>query len=83
MNYLSGIPSVKGLGALNPYTSTQIRGHRDIIKRVLQQSQDLRGLGDSEAKKLSFDEVVAKYNKGITTRKSKHGSGTSAAWAFP
>ena len=66
MNYLSGIPSVKGLGALNPYTSTQIRGHRDIIERVLEQSQALRGLGDSEAKKLSFDEVVAKYNKGIT-----------------
>ena len=66
MSYLSGIQHIGGLGILNPYTSTHIRGNRNVIEHVLKQSKQLKGLGDADGKKLSFDEVVAKYNKGIT-----------------
>lgn len=66
MSYLSGIQHIAGLGSLNPYTSTRIRGNRSVIEQVLKQSKQLKGLGDADGKKLSFDEVVAKYNKGIT-----------------
>jgi hypothetical protein len=66
MSYLQGIENISGLGALNAYTQLQLNHQSDIISRVLAQSKELSGLGDAEGKTLSFAEVVAKYNKGIT-----------------
>ena len=66
MSYLQGIENISGLGALNTYTELQLNNQSDIIGRVLSQSKELSGLGDAEGKTLSFAEVVAKYNKGIT-----------------
>jgi hypothetical protein len=71
MSYLSGIQNLNGLGALNPYTSTSIRGNSQIIEQVLKEASSLKGLGDTENKKLTFSEVVAKYNKGITEAEIK------------
>lgn len=66
MSYLSGISTIHQLGVLNPYTSTKVRGNSHVVERILEQASELKGLGDAESKKLSFSEVVAKYNKGIT-----------------
>jgi len=71
MSYLSGIQNLNGLGSLNPYTSTNIRGNAHIIEQVLKEAYSLKGLGEVENKKLSFSEVVAKYNKGITEAEIK------------
>ena len=66
MSYLSGIHHSSALGAINPYLSTQIRGNRHILDRVLKEVNELSGLGDTEGKVLSFDDVVSRYNKGIS-----------------
>jgi superfamily II DNA/RNA helicase len=66
MSYLSGIHHSSALGAINPYLSTQIRGNRHIIDRVIKEANELSGLGDTEGKVLSFDDVVSRYNKGIS-----------------
>ena len=66
MSYLSGIHHSSALGAINPYLSTQIRGNRHILDRVLKEANELSGLGDTEGKVLSFDDVVGRYNKGIS-----------------
>lgn len=66
MSYLSGIQNIHSLGTLNPYTSTKIRGNSQVIERILKQSGELQGFGDTEGKKIPFSDVVAKYNKGIT-----------------
>ncbi len=66
MSYLQGIETITGLGALSAYTASNINTQSDVIRRVLSQSKELSGLGDAEGKTLSFAEVVAKYNKGIT-----------------
>jgi hypothetical protein len=66
MSYLSGIHHSSALGAINPYLSTRIRGNRDIVERVVRESNELSGLGDTEGQVLSFDDVVARYNKGIS-----------------
>ena len=66
MSYLSGISTIHQLGTLNPFTSTKVRGNSHVVERILEQASELKGLGDAASKKLSFTEVVAKYNKGIT-----------------
>ena len=66
MSYLSGIHHSSALGAINPYLSTRIRGNRHIVERVIRESNELSGLGDTERQVLSFDDVVARYNKGIS-----------------
>jgi hypothetical protein len=66
MNYLSGIDSIQGLGQLSPYLTAQIRNQQSLIGRILKEANELSGLGDSEAKVLKFQDVVAKYNKGIS-----------------
>ncbi|MEN9394476.1 MAG: hypothetical protein RL362_697, partial [Bacteroidota bacterium] len=71
MSYLSGISTINQLGTLNPYTSTKVRGNSHVVERILKQASELKGLGDVESKKLSFSEVVAKYNKGITESEIK------------
>jgi hypothetical protein len=71
MSYLSHIQNFNGLGSLNPYTSTNIKGNANIIEKVLKEAHSLKGLGEVENKKLSFFEVVRKYNKGITEEEIK------------
>jgi len=66
MNYLSGIQHISALGAINPYLSNRISGNRTMVERVLREAGELSGLGDTEGKVLSFDDVVLRYNKGIT-----------------
>jgi len=66
MSYLSGIQHISALGAINPYLSNRISGNRTTIERVLREAGELSGLGDTEGKVLSFDDVVLRYNKGIT-----------------
>lgn len=66
MSYLQGIENAGGLGSLNAYTAASLNTNADVISRVLAQARQLSGLGDAEGKTLSFAEVVAKYNKGIT-----------------
>ena len=66
MSYLSGIHHSSALGAINPYLSNQIKGNRHILDRVLKEANELSGLGDTEGKVLSFDDVVSRYNKGIS-----------------
>lgn len=66
MSYLKGIANIQNLGALNPYTSMKMRGKSQVLDNVLKQIDELKGLGATENKKLSFEEVMAKYNAGIT-----------------
>ncbi len=66
MSYLSGIQHISALGAINPYLSNRISGNRTTVERVLREAGELSGLGDTEGKVLSFDDVVLRYNKGIT-----------------
>ena len=66
MSYLKGIANTQKLGALNPYTSINLRSKSQAIDNVLKQIEGLKGLGAAENKKLSFEEVVTKYNAGIT-----------------
>jgi hypothetical protein len=66
MSYLKGISNIQKLGALNPYTSINLRSKSQAIDNVLKQVEELKGLGAAENKKLSFEEVMTKYNAGIT-----------------
>lgn len=66
MSYLAGIQHTSHLGSLNPYLSTQIKGNRNIIEKILHESKQLSGLGDTEGKVIPFDDVIVRYNKGIT-----------------
>ena len=66
MSYLKGIANIQKLGALNPYTSINLRSKSQAIDNVLKQVEELKGLGAAENKKLSFEEVMTKYNAGIT-----------------
>jgi len=71
MSYLSGIQNISGLEALNPFTSQKIKGNPELVDRILAEADDLKGLGEVESKKLSFSQVVKKYNKGITDAEIK------------
>jgi hypothetical protein len=44
----------------------KMRGKSQVLDNVLKQIDELKGLGAAENKKLTFDEVMAKYNAGIT-----------------
>ena len=66
MSYLTGISHTSHLGSLNPYFSREINAQSTLVKRLLDQSSQLSGLGVAEGKVLSFDDVVQRYNKGLT-----------------
>ena len=66
MSYLKGIANIQNLGALNTYTSIKLRSRSQALDNVLKQIDELKGLGAADNKKLSFEEVMAKYNAGIT-----------------
>ncbi|MEZ4798170.1 MAG: hypothetical protein R2809_00035 [Flavobacteriales bacterium] len=71
MSYLSGIDSIDGLGQLNPYLTAEIRSKQSLLGSILSEAKQLSGLGDTEGKVLKFQDVVAKYNKGISEAEIK------------
>jgi superfamily II DNA/RNA helicase len=66
MNYLSGIETASHLGQLNPYLNSELSGQQQLLKRILQEANELDGLGDTDNKVLKFEDVVIRYNKGIS-----------------
>lgn len=66
MSYLSGINSIDNLGALPVQVSNAIQSNTDVIRSLLKQAHELSGLGETGSKVTSFDEVVRRYNKGIS-----------------
>ncbi len=66
MNYLAGITATAELGALNPYLDNELSSKQSLIGRILQEANALHGLGDTENKVLKFEDVVNRYNKGIS-----------------
>ena len=76
MNYLNGISGISGLGELSETVRNSIRANKNIIDSVLKDASVLNGFGDvskAEKKTMSFSEVVARYNKGITADEIKIG----------
>jgi hypothetical protein len=70
MTYLNGIKNTEHLGFLNPALSGMIQSNCDKITKVVKEAKGLHGLGDT-SKTMSFDDVIAKYNKGITYEEIK------------
>ena len=66
MSYLKSVANIQNLGALNAYTSMNIRSKSHALDNVLKQVDALKGLGSVDGKKLSFEDVMSKYNQGIT-----------------
>jgi len=67
--YLNGISSHKHLSGLEPGISGRIQANKHIIDQVLSEVDELEGLGKlspTESKTMSFDQVVQRYNRGIT-----------------
>jgi hypothetical protein len=65
MSFLNGISGINGLGALSQAVSNSIDANMNTIRRVLKDAKHFAGLGDTK-KTMSFDDVVERYNKGIT-----------------
>ena len=64
MSYLAGL-SPSSLGALSPYRSYALRGAG--LSELLKERADLSGLGRAtSAAVMPFEEVVDRYNKGIS-----------------
>ena len=66
MSYLSGINDCSHLGTLSPYLSSHIKENKNTVECILKQADELSGLGDTQGEVLSFDDVVVRYNKGIS-----------------
>ena len=64
MNYLSAVKSGASLGAINPYLAAELVGRKDELNLLLQ-DKPLQGLGRT-SNLMSFNEVVERYNKGIS-----------------
>lgn len=71
MSYLSGIDSIHGLGQLSPYLNAELRSHQTLLGHILNEANELSGLGDTDGKVLKFEDVVTKYNKGISEAEIK------------
>ncbi|MBI4946502.1 MAG: SNF2 family helicase, partial [Bacteroidetes bacterium] len=70
MNFLNGISNTDNLGWLNPALVSVILSNSDKILKVVKEAKQLHGLGDT-SKTMSFDDVVARYNKGISFEEIK------------
>jgi hypothetical protein len=68
MSYLHGIQSIGSLPPLPSGLSAEIRQRSAPVRKILEEARSapLRGLGRTENKTLTFDQVVERYNKGIT-----------------
>lgn len=70
MSYLDGISASESLGYLSPAMISIILANSDKILKIMQDAKGMNGLG-SASKKMSFDDVIAKYNKGISFEEIK------------
>lgn len=66
MSYFSQRLRLADLPALNKDLGLRIRENESILRKAIDQSISLNGLGRITKQTLSFDEVVTKYNEGIT-----------------
>jgi hypothetical protein len=72
MSYINGLKNTRGLYALSSEVLKRLNENQDLIKNVLEQTVRLRGLGqlpdkrEPEKRVQTFEEVVKKYNQGIT-----------------
>jgi hypothetical protein len=65
MSFLNGIASAASIGPLDPYLSNQLRAAQDRL-RPLMPGASLGNVAPP-GKTLSFEQVVEKYNKGLTS----------------
>ena len=65
MSYLNGLRP-RHLGALSPYTSAHLGAHHDALHRLLQEPPSFQGLGKTASNVVPFQEVVQRYNKGLS-----------------
>lgn len=70
MGYLSGISSTDNLGYISPAMLSLILANSDQILKIIGQAKGLHGLGET-SKIMRFDEVISKYNKGLTFEEIK------------
>jgi hypothetical protein len=70
MAYLSGIKNTDNLGCLNPTLVSLLISNSAKILKVVREAKGLHGLGDT-SKTMSFDDVIARYNKGISFEEIK------------
>jgi len=71
MSYINGLENTHSLGALPTELEKQLKENMHMVERALSKTNELKGLGFLPGKKeknnlLTFQEVVKKYNKGIT-----------------
>jgi hypothetical protein len=74
MSYLNGISDITTLGALPREIHMNVQQNEQIIRQVLQDAHEFNGLGKiakTIKKTMGFDEVVERYNRGITTDEIK------------
>ncbi len=71
MSFLNGINKVEQLGAINPAMISLLLANSDKILKILQETQKLKEGLKGTGKKMSFDDVIAKYNKGISYEEIK------------
>ncbi|HBG69674.1 MAG TPA: SNF2 family helicase [Prolixibacteraceae bacterium] len=70
MGYLSGITTANSLGYISPAMLSIILANSDKILKIIGEAKGLHGLGET-SKTMSFDEVISKYNKGLTFEEIK------------
>ena len=70
-NVLNGINGLEGLGFLSPQMIMTILANKDLIAKALKKSENLKGLGFVEGKKVAFADVVKMYNDGISEAEIK------------
>jgi hypothetical protein len=70
MSYLNGIKKTDHLGWLHPTLVNLILSHSGKILKVIREAKHMNGLGDT-SKTMSFDDVIARYNKGISFEEIK------------
>ncbi len=70
MSYLSGIKSIKQLGALPASIIKQIEGNKNLVTEVLQKREYFSGLG-AASDVMPFAEVLKMYNQGISDAEIK------------
>ncbi|NCA80915.1 MAG: hypothetical protein EOM76_12200, partial [Sphingobacteriia bacterium] len=71
LNGLSGINGLTGLGDMMPHTKAKIENNQRFFENMLNCPGSLKGDSD----KLSFKEVLEKYNKGLSENQIK-------AWVY-
>src|SRR5512145_1376061 len=74
MSFLNGLSDISTLGALAREISMNVQQNEQIIRQVLEDANAFNGFGKiakTVKKTMGFDEVVERYNRGITTDEIK------------